>query len=107
MKNFISIISFLLISQLSFAETFSFTAQISTIKKDYIIIAESEEKFMLVNKHSPSYTRIGAGFKTAYIVNGGSKTSFETLEMVGHITKAKITIKDNFVKEIIVLDIHI
>lgn len=107
MKKFISIIFIFLVSQSVFAETYSFTARILTIEKDYIVIAGSEDKFMLVNKHSPAHTRIGASFKTSYMTSKNSKTSFETLEAVGHITKAKVTIKDNLVKEIMVLEIHI
>jgi len=106
MKKFISIVFIFLISQFAFAETFTFTAQILTIEKDYIVIAGSEKKFMLVNKHSPSYTRIGASFKTTYIANG-QQTTFDTLAAVGHIKKAKVTINDNLVKEITVLEIHI
>lgn len=107
MKNFISIIFILLLSQSAFAETYSFTARILTIEKDYIIVGNNEQKFMLVNKHSPAHIRIGSSFKTSYMTSKNSKTSFETLEAVGHITKAKVTIKDNLVKEIMVLEIHI
>lgn len=104
MKNFISIIFLFLISQFTFAETYSFTAQVLLIEKDYIVIEGNRQKFMLVNKHSPAHTRIGASFTTTYI--DGSKISFETLAGVGYITKAKITIKDNLVKEIIVLEMQ-
>lgn len=106
MKKFISIILFFSISQFAFAETYSFVARVNLIEKDYIYIDGNENKFKLVNKHSPDYTRIGSNFTTTYIISG-RETSFETLASVGYITKAKITVKDNLVKEIIVLDMQL
>lgn len=105
MKNFISIVFIFLIPQFVFADTYSFTTEVLLIEKDYIVIKANRKKFMLVNKHSPSYTRIGSSFTTTYI-DGGQKISFKTLAGVGYITKAKITIKDNLVKEIIVLEMQ-
>lgn len=105
MKKFISIIFILLISQIAIADIYSFTARVNIIKKDYLYVDGNAEKFMLVNKHSPAHTRIGSSFKTTYI-DGGQEISFETLAGVGYITKAKITVKDNLVKEIIVLDMQ-
>ena len=88
-----------------FADTYSFNAKVNLIEKDYLYVEGNKQKFMLVNKYSPSYTRIGAGFKTVYFA-GGQKTTFDTLASAGYIEKAKITIKDNLVKEIIVLEMR-
>ena len=105
MKNLLSIIFLLLVSQFVVAETYSFTAEVLLIEKDYIVVAGNRQKFMLVNKHSPAHTRIGSSFTTTYL-NGSSKISFEMLAGVGYITKAKIIIADKLVKEIIVLEMH-
>ena len=104
MKKFISIIFVFLISQYAFAEPYTFTAEVLLIEKDYIVIHPNLKKFKLVNKYSPAYTRLGSSFKTSYI--DGGKTTFESLAKVGYISKAKITIEDNLVKEIIVLEMQ-
>lgn len=105
MKNIIIITFFLLTSSLALADTYSFIARVNIIKADYLYVDGNTNKFMLVNKYSPAHTRIGANFETTYIA-GGRQVSAETITYVGHIDKAKITIKDNLVKEIIVLDMQ-
>ena len=105
MKKFISVIFIFLISQFAFAETYSFTSEVVSIEKDYIIVRDNMKKFMLVNENSPAHTRLAANFTTTYI-DGNHKSSFADLAHIGHITKAKITIENNLVKEIIVLDMQ-
>lgn len=106
MKYFISLIFLFLASNLAFAETYTFRDRVLLIEKDYLVIQNNRQKFMLVNKHSPSYTRIGSSFKTTYFDAYGHKMSFDELAGIGYIEQAKITVKDNLVKEIIVLEMH-
>jgi len=102
MKNIISIIFIFLISQFAFAETYSFTTDVLLIEKDYIVVRPNRTKYMLVNKHSPAHIKLSHDMTT--YSEHGQKVYFQMLADIGHIKKAKITMKDNFVKHIIILE---
>jgi hypothetical protein len=84
---------------------------IESIEKDYIIMNDTQ--FKLINTYSDPKDKITYGFETEYWLMdydrkgnllGAFKVNFETLGAVGWVAEARVTLQDNVVRKIEVLD---
>ena len=84
---------------------------IESIEKDYIIMNDTQ--FKLMHKSSDVTDRIKYRFETEYWLMdydrkgnllGAFKVNYETLGAVGWVAKARVTLQDNVVRKIEVLD---
>ena len=84
---------------------------VARIEKDYIIMNDTQ--FKLINKYSGPKDKIIYGFETEYwLMNydrkgnllGAFKVNWETLGAVGWVAKARVTLQDNVVRKIEVLE---
>ena len=84
---------------------------IESIEKDYIIMNDTQ--FKLINTYSGPKDKITYGFETEYWLMdydrkgnllGAFKVNWKTLGAVGWVAKARVTLQDNVVRKIEVLD---
>lgn len=82
------------------AKPLTFEAQVVHIDKNYILVMldNRKKKYELSNLFHPG---------TKYYNTNGRETSFETLYGVGYINKARITVEDNKVLRLEVIELHL